>query len=691
VLNVSLVRYISRRSEVILDAIADPILIVSARGRVLYANDSARGCFDGSGNLDLRSLDGTPLGGTGWWRTPRDVTIGAGHERFRLQPNRIDEQQRFLIALTPLRYSENDARLRAATDLAGLGSYEWNPRTQALHWDERVRKMWGVGADASISADLFMRAIHPDDRAHVQERIDACVDADGAGIYEAEYRVVGIETGVERWVATRGQTFFEGEVPVRFVGVARDITAQKQAEIALRISEQRMRLAMQSAKMESWMVDLGTFDMASTVDEQAKRVHPEDRSRFQQAYAGVLRGESDRMDIEYRSVHPKSGETVWVRAQGNVFRSGAGRPLYLLGVMQDVTALKETERELESRVAQRTAELRKSNETIRTLIDASAVAIITVDRADHVHTWNAAAEQMFGWSADEVFGRAMPNIPPDRSAEIGLAVARVFEGVAPLPFDTVQRRRDQTELDVNLSLAPLRDADGKIRSYIAIMQDITDRKRLERERESLMRRIVDTQEQERRRIARELHDEMGQHLTSLKMGIESLQEESVAPLIAHLASVIARIDESIDRMSVELRPGALDDVGLEAAIGSLASQFSRASGITVDVHAESLRAARLPDAIETMFYRVVQEGLTNAWKHSGATTVSVVFHRHADSVQMIIEDNGRGFVTEIPDDRARSGFGLLGMRERASLAGATFHVESTPGSGTSLFVRVPLF
>lgn len=283
----------------------------------------------------------------------------------------------------------------------------------------------------------------------------------------------------------------------------------------------------------------------------------------------------------------------------------------------------------------------------------------------------------------------MPNIPAEQAATLAVAVAQVFEGAAPVPFDMLQRRRDQKELDVNLSLAPLRDADGKIRSYIAVMQNVTDRKHLERERESLMRRIVDTQEEERRRIARELHDEMGQHLTSLKMGIESLSEESVTPVIAHLASVIARTARSIDRLCLELRPGTLDDVGLEAAVGSLVSQFTRESGIAVDVHAESL--TRLPDAIETLFYRVLQEGLTNVWKHSGATMVSVIFDRHADSVRMIIEDNGRGFVLDtLPANHSRNRFGLLGMRERASLAGGTLHIESSPGSGTSLFVRVPL-
>ena len=683
--------YIPRRFEPILDAIADPILIVTAGGTLSYTNASARNCFDANGKLDIRSLDGTAIAEADWCRAGRDVTIGAGRERFRLQPNRIDDEPRFVITLTPLRYSENDARLRAATDLAGLGSYEWNPRTNALYWDERIREMWGVSKDAEITVDLFMRAIHPNDRARVQERIDASVEPDGPGIYEAEYRVTGIDTGVERWVATRGQAFFEGKVAVRFVGVARDITAQKQAEIALRISEERIRLAMQSAKMDSWIVHLTVEDAATAMEEHAQSILPEDLPRLQQAYAGILRGDSDRMDVEYRRVSPNSGETMWVHAQGNVFRSVEGARQYLIGVMQDVTAMKETERELESRVAHRTAELRKSNETIRALVDASAVAIITVDRANQVQTWNAAAEQMFGWNAGDVIGRPMPNIPADQTAAIAPAVARVFEGVAPVPFDMVQRRRDQTELDVNLSLAPLRDADGKIRSYIAIMLDITDRKRLEREREALVRRIVDTQEEERSRIARELHDEMGQHLTSLKIGIESLRDENGAPVIAHLASVIRRIDESIGRMSLALRPGALDDVGLEAALASLVSQFSRESGIAVDVHTESLGGERLPDAIETMFYRVVQEGLTNVWKHSGASAASVILDRRIDSVQMIIEDNGRGFVLDIiPANHTRSQFGLLGIRERASLAGGTFHIETSPGSGTSLFVRVPL-
>lgn len=209
-------------------------------------------------------------------------------------------------------------------------------------------------------------------------------------------------------------------------------------------------------------------------------------------------------------------------------------------------------------------------------------------------------------------------------------------------------------------------------------------------RQRLLERLVTATEEERQRIARELHDEMGQHITALRVRLESLQPRHA--WVDELKA-ITRIDQSIDRLTLELRPPALDQLGLHGAISTLADEFSDASGIRVAVHLGMGEGDRFSDLIESTIYRVVQESLTNVWKHAAATTVSVILERDRDALRLIIEDNGRGFDAAASADGAppaRGRFGLLGMRERLAIVGGTINIESNAESGTTIYVRVPL-
>jgi PAS domain S-box-containing protein len=144
----------------------------------------------------------------------------------------IDRRKR---AETALR--ESEARLQAAVDLVGLALYSWDPRTNALEWDTRVKAMWGLPPDAQVDYDAALAAVHPEDRARVEAAIARCVDREGAGVCDIDFRVIGIGDGVERWIATRGQTSFDEGKPVGFLGIALDITGRKRTEEALRDSE----------------------------------------------------------------------------------------------------------------------------------------------------------------------------------------------------------------------------------------------------------------------------------------------------------------------------------------------------------------------------------------------------------------------------------------------------------------------
>jgi signal transduction histidine kinase len=205
-----------------------------------------------------------------------------------------------------------------------------------------------------------------------------------------------------------------------------------------------------------------------------------------------------------------------------------------------------------------------------------------------------------------------------------------------------------------------------------------------------VRRVVEAQELERKRVARELHDETGQALTSVLLGLKSLEghlatDESRAALTA-LRDQVAATLQDVRRLALELRPAALDDFGLVPALERLAGMVSEQAGVRVDLEAR-LDAERLPPEVETTVYRIVQEALTNVVKHADADHVSVVVRRDERGVVALVEDDGKGFD---PVHDATGGLGLVGMRERVALVGGRMTIEALPGSGTTLVAEVPL-
>ncbi len=205
-----------------------------------------------------------------------------------------------------------------------------------------------------------------------------------------------------------------------------------------------------------------------------------------------------------------------------------------------------------------------------------------------------------------------------------------------------------------------------------------------------LRRVVEGQELERRRLARELHDETGQALTSILLGLKRV-EEAKSEAAAHEAAASLRSEivatlQNVRRLAVELRPSALDDFGLGPALERLAESFGEQSGIAVDVQT-SVGPGRLAGEVETALYRIVQEALTNVAKHASAAHVSIVVTRREGVVTAIIEDDGKGFGAT---GSGNDGLGLVGMKERVGLLGGRLAIESTEGSGTSIVVEVPL-
>jgi PAS domain S-box-containing protein len=248
------------------------------------------------------------------------------------------------------RVRKSEARLQAAVDLVGLSIYAWNPVTGALEWDARLKAMWGLPPEAHVDEDIWRSAIHPEDQARVADEVDRCIDPKGDGTYTTEYRVIGIEDRIERWVSTIGRTTFKDERPNEFIGAALEITDRKRAEEALRDSEERFRRFAKFSSHVLWILDLDTMrlDYLSPAFERVwgeapasilanfqrwqNTIHSGDRDRV---LAGVQRVQAGERTIQdYRIVRPDGSvrrirDTMFPIRDGHVQRIG--------GIAQDVT------------------------------------------------------------------------------------------------------------------------------------------------------------------------------------------------------------------------------------------------------------------------------------------------------------------------------------------------------------------
>ena len=344
-----------------------------------------------------------------------------------------------------------------------------------------------------------------------------------------------------------------------------------------------------------------------------------------------------------------------------------------------------------------------SEAQLAAIVDSAMDAIISVDEAQRIVLFNRAAEQVFGVGRDEVLGTSLDRFLPARfrAAHRGHIEHFGRTGVTSRRMGDVTTlwalRADGEEFPIEASISQS-GASGK-RHYTVILRDITRRKQFEdalkasqRELRELSARVLEAREEEKAHIARELHDELGQLLTALKMDLGWLRERlpadpELASRAAEMGALLDRTVGSTRRISADLRPLMLDDLGLADAAAWLVEDFAKRSGVAcrIDVSEDVQGVSK---AVATAVYRAVQESLTNIARHSGAKNAWVVLGATDGLVHVEIEDDGRGIASE---DLAKSrSLGLKGMRERIAFLGGSLDIGRAPRGGTRLKLTVPL-
>jgi PAS domain S-box-containing protein len=369
--------------------------------------------------------------------------------------------------------------------------------------------------------------------------------------------------------------------------------------------------------------------------------------------------------------------------------------------------------------------VRTSEERLRLLIDSAVdYAIYTMTQDGQINFWNAGAERMFGYTSDEILGRNASILfaPEDRAAgglEQELARARASgrtlaerlhvrkDGSRFFCSGVTTRLGDDAVFGfarIARDLTAQRDAaealerahSGVEERVVQRTQDLQDevarRATAQEHVTDLMHKLVTAQEEQRARIARDLHDQLGQQLTTLRLALERLRDRTSGGAadedLRSALELVQRTDAEVDLLVWELRPAVLDDFGLAAALPRFVRDWSTHYGIPADVRIVPTTIGVVSRDVEVTYYRIAQEALNNIVKHAHATRADVLLELRDGSLVLVVEDDGIGFDPAAPE-RAQ-GIGLLGMRERAELVGATLEVESSPGNGTSIFLRVPV-
>jgi PAS domain S-box-containing protein len=586
---------------------------------------------------------------------------------------------------------------RAVVDRLPLLAWISGTDKRCTHFNKPWLDFTGRPLEAELG-DGWAEGVHTADLQHCMEIYTRAFDRREP--FMMEYRLRRHD-GEYRWLLDNGAPAFDSDGSFcGYIGACFDVTEFRRAEAERNTANDRLQLAMESGKLVCWERDLATdrhtvigdlpsiFGIESTkhvahVEEFRRAVHPDDSAAVRKAVEHAIDTRSP-CDVEFRIVRP-DGTIRWVAAKGQLSYSASGDPERMLGVTVDITERKNNEeslrwKEFELKEAQRLA---------------------------GVGSWHWEPEtDTVVWSEElsRIAGRD-PSLPGPTYKEhehlytregwerLKGMVEEALRSGTPYELDLQMIRTDRTLRWVRARGEARRDANGRIIGLRGTVQDIAERKRAEEALSNVNRRVFEVQEAERARIARDLHDDFGQRLALLAVGLGQLQAvPQPDPPGAHtvpletLQKQIAEIITDLQALSHELHPPRLLLLGVVAAMRGLCREFSAQNSVEIDF--QSVNVPDLPHDTSLCLFRVLQEALFNAVRHSQVRQFEVQLLANRDAVSLIVRDEGVGFDVDAASRGA--GLGLTSMKERMKLLGGDLLIESQPSRGTTVLARVPI-
>jgi PAS domain S-box-containing protein len=573
-------------------------------------------------------------------------------------------------------------------------------------WNAGAQRMFGYAENEVLgkSVTILVPAERPDEENQIFQTLKS-----GRRIDQFEtVRVTKAGQKIEVSLSISPIRDSSGQT-VGYSSILRDITERKRAEAALRASEERLRLAQQAAHIGSFEWNIRTGMNTWTPELEAMHglppggfggtqaawenlVHPQDLEEALNSVTQALKTGAP-MKGEWRVVWP-DGSVHWIAARWRVLMDESGNPLRMMGVNADITerkqseeALKEVNRSLEAQAAV----LQSREELLKIFVKNVPAGVAMLDRdmrylqvSDRwCHDYSVECSEVLGRSHYEVFP-----VMPEHWKQVH---HRALEGETLRSEEDRWDREDGTVAWVRWEIRPWKLAAGTIGGILILAEDITRRKQMEEAISSLNRKMIDSQEQERSRIARELHDDVSQQLALLAVQLDQWSQsapesQGLQEYLEQAKQRITDIAHDVQSLSHQLHSSKLEYLGLVAAARSFSKEVSDKNGVRVEFREAGVRRT-LPNDVSLALFRILQQALHNAVEHSGAKWVQVRLWEQANEVHLTVEDRGKGFDLSAAQT---TGLGLISMRERARLVEGDVAIDSRPMAGTTIHARVPV-
>lgn len=602
-----------------------------------------------------------------------------------------------------LRPSESD--LAEAQRVAKLGSWRFDLATNAAWWSKELYRIFEIEEQAFDGTyEAFLSCVHPDDRPRVLQT-QAEARASGRS-FEVEYRVL-TRAGQLKTIREVGYAVKDaaGKI-VSLFGTAQDITDRKRAEEALWQTNARLRVILEASplpiisvdaegRIESWnQAAERVFGWSATeaIGHLCPGVPPQEMEDYLAMVRRAMEGEPSLGLVRYR--RKNGGSPLICNISAAPQRNAQGQAIGVTIIVEDITARHQAEEAV-----------RESQQLLHLVLETLPVGVAVTDRAGNIILVNAASKRIWGdtivsgrerWTQTKGFWHdSGQRIAPENWA----SVRALSEGQTSLneliDIDTY----DGQQKTILNSSAPIRNPAGVIVGAVFVNEDVTERVRAEEALHQLTGQLLRLQDEERRRLARELHDATAQKLAVLLLGLKSLTAQASSldaraqESLAECQALAKQCADELRTFSYLLHPPLLEELGLAGAVRDYADGFAQRSGLRVDLEV-SPSLERLPREKELAIFRVLQESLANVHRHSGSKTVSIRLTQLRGEIRLEVQDAGRGL--ELKTDPAsgekapsKLGVGVAGMRERLRQLGGRLEFESGH-PGTTVRATLPL-
>ena len=587
-------------------------------------------------------------------------------------------------------------RLRLAVEAGGSVAWDWDLKSGQGQRRGDPQTLFGIPAD-SYSGEIedFRRNIYPADRAMVSSVVE---DArQNRKPYAAEFRVVRAD-GSLRWITARGKFHYaDHNDAVRMLGMAVDITERKQMEEALKKSEEKFSKAFQESPLGLTLTsvkDYSFLDVNETFEQMTgwQRDEVIGKAPFD---IGLWENPYERVEFVKRLLAECSirNYEVQIRCRDGTKRMGLGsaelieidNEQCILSVVADITERKQIEEKLQA-----------SEEKLAGIVASAMDAIIAVDEEQGIVLFNNAAEKMFGCDVHEAAGSSMKRFIPQRfhseyeKHTRRFGISGVTNGTKGALGPLWAVRANGQEFPIEASISHVK-ADGR-ELFTVIIRDITERKMAEEALIYLSGRLIESQEEERRRIAREIHDDYNQRLAVVAIDLEELAENvgnadvGAGQHLHELWNQVCELGADLHVLSHRLHSSALENLGLVAGARAFCEEFADQQEIHVDFTYDNVPSGISGDVALCLF-RILQEGLRNIKKHSGADWAEVRLEVADGKLHLSIADHGKGFDSKVRS--SRGGIGIRSMEERLRLLGGNLQIHARPMEGTRIDAWLP--